>query len=65
MSELEAYVQDVLTVPASLAGVPALSIPIGLGEDGWPLGMSIVAQWGYDKLALKIGQFVESLAEFR
>ena len=59
--ELNAYVQDVLTVPASLAGLPALSVPAGLGKDGWPLGISIVGQWGYDKLVLKVGKIIDGL----
>lgn len=55
MSKFEAYVQDVLTVPASLAGLPALSVPAGVGHDGWPLGVSIVGQWGSDEHVIDIG----------
>ena len=53
---LDSYLQDVLTVPASLAGLPALSVPVGLGEDGWPVGISIVGQWGHDKTILNLGK---------
>jgi len=59
---LGAYTQDVLTVPASLAGLPALSVPIAVsgGEgDGWPLGVSVVGQWGCEKMALAIGAMIE------
>lgn len=59
---LDAYVQDVLTVPASLAGLPALSIPAGAGEDGWPVGVSLVGQWGSDELLLDIAQVLETSA---
>lgn len=55
-SNLDSYLQDVLTVPASLAGLPALTVPMGLGEDGWPVGVSIVGQWGHDKTALNLGK---------
>lgn len=61
MGELEAYLQDVLTVPTSLAGLPTLSIPIGLGEDGWPLGVSVVGQWGFDEAVLEFGDTAERL----
>lgn len=61
MSELEAYVQDVLTVPTSLAGLPALSIPIGVANDGWPVGACIVGQWGMDRAILKAGEQIERL----
>ncbi|OCH96291.1 amidase signature enzyme [Obba rivulosa] len=58
-ADLGAYVQDVLTVPASLAGLPALSVPAGLGEDGWPVGISVVGQWGCDEMVLNVGRMVE------
>ncbi|CCM02641.1 uncharacterized protein FIBRA_04745 [Fibroporia radiculosa] len=58
---LDAYVQDVLTVPASLAGLPAMSIPAGLGEDGWPVGVSIVGQWGCDDMVLEVGSLCAQL----
>ena len=60
-SNLDTYVQDVLTVPASLAGLPALNVPCGQGEDGWPVGVSVVGQWGCDEFVLKAGEIVEQL----
>ncbi|KAH9951093.1 amidase signature domain-containing protein [Amylocystis lapponica] len=57
--ELSAYVQDVLTVPASLAGLPALSVPGRLAEDGWPVGITVVGQWGCDKMVLNVGKMCE------
>jgi len=60
---LSTYVQDVLTVPASLAGVPALSVPAGVGRDGWPIGVSIVGQWGSEKSVLHVGGIVSRIAE--
>ncbi|KAF4569548.1 Trimeric GatFAB AmidoTransferase(AdT) complex subunit [Pleurotus pulmonarius] len=55
---LDAYVQDVLTVPASLAGLPALSIRGG-DTDGWPIGVTIVGQWGSDDMVLRVGEMVD------
>jgi aspartyl-tRNA(Asn)/glutamyl-tRNA(Gln) amidotransferase subunit A len=60
-SGLNTYVQDVLAVPASLAGLPALSIPACSGVDGWPVGISVVGQWGCDELVLRVGEIVEQL----
>ena len=64
---LDAYTQDVLTVPASLAGLPALSVPITAGAegDGWPLGVSIVGQWGCEKMVLAIGSAIEDVEHKR
>ncbi|KAI0079110.1 amidase signature enzyme [Panus rudis PR-1116 ss-1] len=56
---LDAYVQDVLTVPASLAGLPAISVPAGLAEDGWPVGISVVSQWGCDQMVLEVGKAIQ------
>lgn len=64
---LDAYVQDVLTVPASLAGLPAVSVPakvkVGAGteEDGWPVGVSVVGQWGCDGMVLEVAKMLEAL----
>ncbi len=40
---LAMYLNDVFTVPASLAGLPALSMPAGLDERGLPVGVQLVA----------------------
>jgi len=48
-------------VPASLAGLPALSVAIAVGEegDGWPLGVSIVGKWGYEVTTLVVGAVID------
>ncbi|KAH7908487.1 amidase signature domain-containing protein [Hygrophoropsis aurantiaca] len=58
-SGLDTYLQDILTVPASLAGLPALSVPAGSAADGWPVGVSVVGQWGCDDLVLRMGRVIE------
>ena len=60
---LDSYLQDILTVPASLAGIPALSVPAGYGDDGWPLGITIAGQWGSDKCILRTGQIIASVLD--
>ena len=72
-TNLDAYVQDVLTVPASLAWLPALNVPIRDSterkeqgqadeiDDGWPIGISVVGQWGTDELVLEVGEALEGL----
>ena len=41
---IKMYLNDLLTVPASLAGLPALSLPIALNSDGLPLGIHLIAK---------------------
>jgi aspartyl-tRNA(Asn)/glutamyl-tRNA(Gln) amidotransferase subunit A len=40
---LQMYLSDVLTTPASLAGLPGISIPCGLTQGGLPIGLQILA----------------------
>lgn len=50
------YAQDLLTVPASLGGLPCVSLPVGLGADGWPVGASLTGQWGSEAILMDIAK---------
>ncbi len=41
---LAMYLNDVFTVPASLAGLPAMSVPAGLSAEGLPLGLQVIGK---------------------
>ena len=41
---LAMYLNDVFTVPASLAGLPGISVPAGLSENGLPLGLQLIGR---------------------
>ena len=45
-----------VVVPASLIGLPALSVPVGFGAGGLPMGMQIIGRSGDDARVLAIGQ---------
>ncbi len=56
---LAMYLCDVLTVAANLAGVPALSIPTGLSEEGLPLGLQLWAAPGKEGLLFDVAAWLE------
>ncbi|KAI5289700.1 Trimeric GatFAB AmidoTransferase(AdT) complex subunit [Ascosphaera aggregata] len=61
-SPLQAYVNDVFTVPASLAGLPALSVPVSAEEElPAPVGMQVIGQYGDDGLVLDVGEIIHNL----
>jgi amidase len=43
-------------VPASLLGLPAISVPVGFGDEGVPMGMQIIGAKGRDARVLEIAQ---------
>lgn len=65
----DAYAADVLTVPASLAGLPAISVPVPIEQSGdgdfqepSSAGMQVLAQFGDDDLVFHVARIVESLS---
>jgi aspartyl-tRNA(Asn)/glutamyl-tRNA(Gln) amidotransferase subunit A len=58
------YLNDVTTIPANLAGVPGMSLPIGLApEDGLPVGLQIMAPVREDERLYRVGATLEALLE--
>ncbi len=58
------YLNDVFTVPASLAGLPAMSIPGGLNKDGLPLGLQIIGKAFDEESVLGISYALEQAIDF-
>ncbi|RKP27415.1 amidase signature enzyme [Syncephalis pseudoplumigaleata] len=57
---VSAYVNDVMTVPASLAGIPAISIPwTRSSTDDYPIGVQLMAQYGQDAMLLRVARALE------
>ncbi|WP_428968521.1 Asp-tRNA(Asn)/Glu-tRNA(Gln) amidotransferase subunit GatA [Sphingomonas sp. Xoc002] len=61
---LAMYLNDVFTVPASLAGLPAMSVPGGLDKDGLPLGLQIIGKPLDEQGVLNAGLAIEQRAGF-
>ncbi|KQR84005.1 Asp-tRNA(Asn)/Glu-tRNA(Gln) amidotransferase subunit GatA [Sphingomonas sp. Leaf343] len=58
------YLNDVFTVPSSLAGLPAMSVPGGLGKGGLPLGLQIIGKPLDEQGVLNAGLAIEQRAGF-
>jgi len=61
---LSMYLNDVFSVPASLAGLPAMSVPAGLNKDGLPLGLQLIGPAFDEQAVLNAGLAIEQRAGF-
>ncbi len=61
---LSMYLNDVFTVPSSLAGLPAMSVPGGLDGQGLPLGLQIIGKALDEQSVLDAGLAIEQRAGF-
>jgi aspartyl-tRNA(Asn)/glutamyl-tRNA(Gln) amidotransferase subunit A len=59
------YLNDVFTVPCSLAGLPAVSVPAGLSAEGLPLGLQIIGRAFDEATILRVAELIERAAAFR
>jgi aspartyl-tRNA(Asn)/glutamyl-tRNA(Gln) amidotransferase subunit A len=53
------YLADIMTVPASLAGLPAISVPAGLSQAGLPIGVQLIGARKSDSLLMAIAKEVK------
>jgi aspartyl-tRNA(Asn)/glutamyl-tRNA(Gln) amidotransferase subunit A len=61
---LAMYLNDVFSVPASLAGLPAMSVPAAINSDGLPLGLQIIGKAFDEQGVLNAGLAIEQRARF-
>ena len=58
------YLNDIFTVPASLAGLPGLSVPAALDARGLPLGLQVLGRPFDEATVLAVGAAIERAAAF-
>lgn len=56
---LQMYLSDIFTIPVNLAGLPGLSLPVGLTEKGLPVGAQIIGPAFRDELVLALAYQME------
>jgi len=58
------YLADIFTLPASLAGLPGMSIPVGLGEGGMPVGMQLIGNYLQEARLLNVAHQFQLATDF-
>ena len=59
------YYNDILTTPASLAGLPSMSLPMALDSKKMPLGLQIIAGSFQDDKMIEFARVVENMVDFK
>jgi aspartyl-tRNA(Asn)/glutamyl-tRNA(Gln) amidotransferase subunit A len=65
MDPVTMYLNDVFTVPASLAGLPGMSVPAGISSDGLPLGLQFIGKAFDEETMIKVAGAIERAAGFK
>jgi len=61
---IKMYLNDIFTVPASLAGLPGMSVPAGLNAQGLPLGLQVLGRPWDEETVLKVSHAIEKAVNF-
>jgi len=56
---IKMYLNDIFTVPASLAGIPGISIPFGNSKEGLPLGIQVLSKHFDEQTIFNVASFLE------
>ncbi|RYX94540.1 MAG: Asp-tRNA(Asn)/Glu-tRNA(Gln) amidotransferase subunit GatA [Comamonadaceae bacterium] len=58
------YLQDIFTLPASLAGLPGMSVPAGFGEGGMPVGLQLIGNYFGEAKLLNVAHQLQQATDF-
>ena len=58
------YLADIFTLPASLAGLPGMSVPVGLGEGGMPVGLQLIGNYLQEARLLNVAHQYQLNTDF-
>jgi aspartyl-tRNA(Asn)/glutamyl-tRNA(Gln) amidotransferase subunit A len=61
---LQAYLADIFTLPASLAGLPGMSVPAGLGHGGMPVGLQLIGNYFEEGTLLHAAHALQQATDF-
>ena len=58
------YLADIFTLPASLAGLPGMSVPAGFGEGGMPVGLQLIGNYFSEARLLNLAHQLQQITDF-
>jgi aspartyl-tRNA(Asn)/glutamyl-tRNA(Gln) amidotransferase subunit A len=58
------YLADIFTLPASLAGLPGMSVPAGFGEGGMPVGLQLIGNYFSEAKLLNLAHQLQQATDF-
>ena len=58
------YLADIFTLPASLAGLPGMSLPVGFGQAGMPVGMQLIGNYLQEAQLLNVAHQYQMNTDF-
>jgi aspartyl-tRNA(Asn)/glutamyl-tRNA(Gln) amidotransferase subunit A len=61
---VKAYLADIFTLPASLAGLPGMSVPAGFGEGGLPVGLQLIGNYFQEGALLHAAHAFQQATDF-
>ena len=61
---VKAYLADIFTLPASLAGLPGMSVPAGSGEGGMPVGLQLIGNYFEEAVLLQAAHALQQATDF-
>ena len=61
---VQAYLADIFTLPASLAGLPGMSVPAGFGEAGMPVGLQLIGNYFDEVTLLQTAHALQQATDF-
>jgi aspartyl-tRNA(Asn)/glutamyl-tRNA(Gln) amidotransferase subunit A len=61
---LQAYLADIFTLPASLAGLPGMSVPAGFGAHGMPVGLQLIGNYFDEGTLLHAAHALQQATDF-
>ncbi|HSW27760.1 MAG TPA: Asp-tRNA(Asn)/Glu-tRNA(Gln) amidotransferase subunit GatA [Burkholderiaceae bacterium] len=61
---VKAYLADIFTLPASLAGLPGMSVPAGQGEHGMPVGLQLIGNYFDEARLLQVGHALQQATDW-